>query len=62
MEGTSEQSRRSGREQGAPRRYEDYELYVIIEEEDEFVLVTCKDESTEEEYDNNALEAVGYYI
>jgi hypothetical protein len=28
VEGTSEQSRRSGREQATPKRYEDYELYV----------------------------------
>jgi hypothetical protein len=45
MEGTSEQSRRSGREQATPRRNEDYELYVTVEEEDEFMLATCKDES-----------------
>jgi hypothetical protein len=62
MEGTSEQSRRSRREQSTPRRYEDYELHVTIEEEDEFMLATCKDESTEEEDNNDALEAVGHYI
>jgi hypothetical protein len=62
MEGTSEQSWRSGREQATPRRYEDYELYVTVEEEDEFMLATCKDESIEEEDNNGALEAVGHYI
>jgi hypothetical protein len=62
MGGTSEQSRRSGREQATPRRYEIYELYVTVEEKDEFMLATCKDESTKEEDDNNALEPVGHYI
>jgi hypothetical protein len=62
MEGNSEQSRRSGREQATPRRYEDYELYVTIEEEDGFMLATCEYEGTEEEDDNNALEAVGHFI
>jgi hypothetical protein len=62
MEGTSEQSRRSGREQATPRRYEDYELYVAVEEENEFMLAICKDESIEEEDDSGALEAVGHYI
>ncbi len=62
MEGTSEQSRRSGREQATPRRYEDYELYVTVEEENEFMLATCKDESINEEDNNGALEAVGHYI
>jgi hypothetical protein len=40
MEGTSEQSRRSGREQATPKCNEDYELYVTVEEEDEFMLAT----------------------
>jgi hypothetical protein len=62
MEGTSEQSRRSGREQATPRGYEDYEPYVTIEEEDEFMLATCKDESTKEEDNNNAFEAVRHYV
>jgi hypothetical protein len=62
MEGTSEQSRRSRRKRATPRSYEDYELYVTVEKEDEFMLATCKDESIEEEDNNGASEAVGHYI
>jgi hypothetical protein len=62
MEGTSEQSTRSEREQSTPRRYEDYELYVAVEEEDESMLATSKDESTKEEDNNNELEAVEHHI
>jgi hypothetical protein len=62
MEGTSEQSRRSGRKQATPRRYEDYELYDTVEQEDEVMVATCKDKSSKEEEDNDALEPVGHYI
>ncbi len=55
MEGTSEQSRKSGQEQATPRRHKDYELYITVEEEDEFMLAKCEDESTEEEDNNDAL-------
>ncbi len=35
----TEHSRRSGREQARPNRFEDYEVYVTVEEEDEFMLI-----------------------
>ncbi len=33
---------RSGMEQILLRKYEDYELYVIMKDEEEFMLATCK--------------------
>ncbi len=38
-----EQPRRSGRERACPKRFEDYEVYVTVEEEDKFMLTTCAD-------------------
>ncbi len=35
----TEPPRRLGREQAPPKRFEDYEVYVTIEEEDEFMLI-----------------------
>jgi hypothetical protein len=34
----TEHPRRLGREQAPPKRFEDYEVYVTVEEEDEFML------------------------
>ncbi len=34
-----EHPRRLGREQAPPKRFEDYEVYVTVEEEDEFMLI-----------------------
>jgi hypothetical protein len=38
-----EQPRRLGREQAPPKQFEDYEVYVTVKEEDEFMLTTCTD-------------------
>jgi hypothetical protein len=35
----TEHPRRLGREQVLPRRFEDYEVYVTVEEEDKFMLI-----------------------
>ena len=35
----AEHPRRLGREQAPPKRFEDYEVYVTVEEEDEFMLI-----------------------
>ena len=35
----TEHPRRLGREQAPPKRFEDYEVYVTVEEEDEFMLI-----------------------
>ncbi len=35
----TEHPRRLGREQAPPIRFEDYEVYVTVEEEDEFMLI-----------------------
>ncbi len=35
----TEHSRRLGREWAPPKRFEDYEVYVTVEEEDEFMLI-----------------------
>jgi hypothetical protein len=38
-----EHPRRSGREQAPPKRFKDYEVYVTVEEVEEFMLmVWCK--------------------
>jgi hypothetical protein len=34
----TEHPRRLGREQAPPKRFEDYEVYVTVEDEDEFML------------------------
>ncbi len=35
----TEHPRRLGREQAPPERFEDYEVYVTVEEENEFMLI-----------------------
>jgi hypothetical protein len=35
----TEHPRRLGRERAPPKRFEDYEVYVTVEEEDEFMLI-----------------------
>ncbi len=59
-----EQPRRLGREQACPKRFEDYEVYVTVEEEDKFMLTTCADNDVVSTDENNdkALEAVVHYI
>ncbi len=58
-----EQPRRSGREQACPKQFEDYEVYVTVEEE-EFMLTTCADDDmvSTDNNDDRALEAVVHYI
>jgi hypothetical protein len=53
-----------GREQACPKWFEDYKVYVTIEDEDKFMLATCDDNyvvSTDENNDR-ALESVAHYI
>ncbi len=38
-ENVTEHPKRLGREQAPPKRFEDYEVYVTVEEEDEFMLI-----------------------
>jgi hypothetical protein len=63
-ETAEEQPRRLGREQAPPKRLEDYEVYVTVEEEDKFMLTTCTDDEVTSSDENNdrALEAVAHYI
>jgi hypothetical protein len=59
-----EQPKRLGREQACPKRFEDYEVYVTVEEEDELTLTTCTDDDVVSTAENNdrALKAVVHYI
>ncbi len=59
-----EQPRRLGREQACPKLFEDYKVYVTVEEEDKFMLTTCDDNDVVSTDKNNdrALEAVAHYI
>jgi hypothetical protein len=63
-ETAEEQPRRSGRERAPPKRLEDCEVYVTVEEEDKFVFTTCTDDEVTSSDENNdrALEAVVHYI
>jgi hypothetical protein len=66
--------RKSSRERVPTKRYEDYELYVTVAEEEEFLLATNGDKPNDEneegvsnegnhaEMDNKALSAVANYI
>ncbi len=53
-----------GREHTCPKRFEDYEVYVTVEEEDEFMLTTCTNDDVVSTDKNNdrALEAVAHNI
>jgi hypothetical protein len=56
-----DQPRRSRRE----RIHEDYELYVIMEDEEEFMLTMCKANTNNQvgvKNDDGALKAVAHYI
>jgi hypothetical protein len=60
-----DQTRRSGREQIPRRKYEDYKLYVSMEDEEEFMLTTCKANANiqmEVKDDDGVLEAIVNYI
>ncbi len=48
----SEEPRKSSREKVPNKRFEDYELYVTVAEEDEFLLATNGEESEEKEIEN----------
>ena len=63
----SEEPRRLSREKVPNKRFEDYELYVTVAEEDEFLLATNEEESEEKEMENammsdEAMSAVAHYI
>ncbi len=61
--GASEQgeTRISGRVRVANRQFEDYELYVTVEEE-EVMLAMMEEDLAEEEEDKEVLAMVGHYI
>ncbi len=52
------------REQACPKRFEDYEVHVTVEEKDEFMLTTCADDDvvSTDKNDGRAIEAVAHYI
>ncbi len=66
--------RKSSRERGPTKRYEDYELYVTVVEEEEFLLAANGEESNDKndggvsnernhaDMDNKTLSAVAHYI
>ena len=63
----SEEPRRLSREKVPNKRFEDYELYITVAEEDEFLLATNGKESEEKEMENammsdEAMSAVAHYI
>ena len=61
--GASEQgeTRRSGQVRVTNRQFEDYELYVTVEEE-EVMLAIMEEDPAEDEEDEKVLAAVGHYI
>ncbi len=57
--------RSSGREQIPPRKYDDYKLYVNVEDEEESMLTTCKanaDNQAEDKDDDGTHKAIVHYI
>ncbi len=63
----SDGTRKSGRVKVPNRRYEDYELYVTVAEEEEFLLATNEEEFDEQggndtEISDKTLSKVTYYI
>ncbi len=67
MEPISDGTRKSGRVKAPNRRYEDYELYVTVDEEEDFLLATSEEEFDElEENDtkmnDKTLSKVAHYI
>ena len=63
----SEEPRKLSREKVPNKRFEDYELYVTVAEEDEFFLATNEEEPEEKEMENammsdEAMSAVAHYI
>jgi hypothetical protein len=56
-----EETRRSRRVRVANRQFEDYELYVTLEEE-EVMLAMMEKDPAEDNEDEEVLAAVGYYI
>jgi hypothetical protein len=59
--GAQEGSRRSNRGRIANQQFEDYELYVTVEEE-ELMMATMDNNPAEQEEDENVLAAVAHYI
>ncbi len=61
--GASEQgeTRRSGQVRAANRQFEDYELYITVEEE-EVMLAMTEEDPAEDEEEEEVLAAVGHYI
>ena len=59
--GAPDGPRRSNRARIANRQFEDYELYVTIEEE-ELMMATMGNNPAEEEEDENVLATVAHYI
>ncbi len=55
------ETKRSGRVRVANRQFEDYELYITVEEE-EVMLAMVEDDQAEEEEDKEVLAVVAHYI
>ena len=60
-------TRRSGRVKAPNRRYEDYELYVTVAEEEEFLLATSEEEfdgqgENDAKINDETLSEVAHYI
>jgi len=54
--------RRSGRTRIEKRKFEDYELYVTVEEEEELMLATIEENPTDDSEDEEVLAAVAHFI
>ena len=66
-EAISDESRKSSRDRVPNRKFEDYELYVNVAEEDEFLLATNGEECEEKEMESATtsdkdMSAVAHYI
>jgi len=59
--GAQDGSRRSNRGRIANQQFEDYELYVTVEEE-ELMMAMMDNNPAEDEEDENVLAAVAHYI
>ena len=63
----SDEPRKSSRERVPNKRFKDYELYITVAEEDEFLLATNGEESEEKEMESamisdEGMNAVAHYI
>ena len=67
VEPNSDQTRKSGRAKVPNKKYKDYELYITVAEEEEFLLATNEEESDERggndtEISDETLSKVAHYV